>query len=195
MPSLFRKVINNFFHRALVHLVFILFFSSLPIGINAFAESSNSREYIYKASYIYNFTSFIEWPEKARKKITQNGINLCLIGDDPFGAILDRTSEKLFRKGEILNIKRGITLDKLSQCSILFISSSEKPRLREIVRHARNFPVLLIGDTPGFARNGVGINFFIQEHNIHFEINEKAINNSGLNISSDLLDLGRIIEE
>jgi len=176
-------------------LAFVFLFSSTSTYVVAFAESQGSSEYIYKASYIYNFTKFIKWPENSQQQIQRNGINLCLIGQDPFGPILDQTSKKLLEKGQILNIKRGINLDTLPQCSILFVSSSEKPRLGEIVRRAKGFPLLLIGDSPGFAESGVGINFFFQGNNIHFEINEIAIKKSGLKISSDLLDLAKLIKE
>jgi len=195
MPAPFRKPIHYPFRRGLVQWITLLSFSFWFAGPSAFAENPNFREYIYKASYIYNFTKFVKWPEKTRRQIQQNGLNLCLMGEDPFGEILDQTSQKLLRKGEILNIKRGITFDKFSQCAVLFISSSEKSRLSEIVKRTRTLPILLIGDSPGFARQGIGINFFLQEGNIRFEINEKAIERSGLKVSSDLLDLSRSIEE
>lgn len=159
-----------------------------------FAAEQESREYIIKAGFIYNFTKFVQWPSDANNQINKNGINLCVVGRDPFGQILDNTAEELLQRGKTLNIKRGILLSDISQCTLLYISQSEKSRLAKIVTHAKAFPVLLIGDTPGYAESGVGINFFIQKNQIRFEINIKAVELSGLKISSELLGLARIVE-
>jgi hypothetical protein len=161
---------------------------------DTFAAEPESREYIIKAGFIYNFTKFIQWPAEINSQIKKNGTNLCIAGNDPFGSILENTAEKLLQKGKVLKIKRGISLSNISQCSILFISQSEKSRIDKIVTYANTFPVLLIGDTPGYAEGGVGINFFIRNNKIHFEINKKAAALSGLKISSELLDLARIVE-
>jgi hypothetical protein len=160
----------------------------------AFAAEPESREYIIKAGFIYNFTKFVKWPNNIKSQIKKNGINLCVIGKDPFGLILENTAENLLQRGKVLNVKRGVSLSKIPQCTLLFISQSEKSRLAEIVTYAKAFPVLLIGDTSGYAEGGVGINFFIQNNKIHFEINNKAVKLSGLKISSELLGLARIVE-
>ena len=194
MPNTFGKFFPKLILRAVVCLAFLLLPFHTMDNTNAFAEDSSSREYIYKASFIYNFTKFIQWPKKTYSKIGKTGWNLCLIGKDPFGSILDNTAEKLFQKGKVLNLKREVSLSKISQCSILFISKSEKSRLSKIVAHAKGFPILIIGDTPGYAESGVGINFFNQGSKIRFDINKKAIEVAGLEISSELLELARIVD-
>jgi hypothetical protein len=55
-------------------------------------------------------------------------------------------------------------------------------------------PILIIGEWPGFARNGGMINFYLEKEKVRFEVNRQAITTAGLSISSDLLNLSRIVE-
>jgi len=178
--------------------LFGLFPLLLALSFSAFPKSTSaeetSREYILKAGFIYNFTKFIKWPDGIERSIKAKGITLCLVGEDPFGEILDRLSNKIEAKGKNLTIRRQPTKDALQSCHILFISQSEKSRLKEIIEKAERRPILLIGETPGYAQNGVMINFYIEGNRIKFEINKQALERRGLKVSSELLDLARIIE-
>jgi hypothetical protein len=53
--------------------------------------------------------------------------------------------------------------------------------------------VLTVSDERGFAQQGVGINFYTEEDKVRFEINQDAVNRSGLRISSKLLSLAKIV--
>ena len=160
----------------------------------SFAAGPDSREYVLKAGYIYNFTKFIKWPEEATQEINNKGLNFCLAGKDPFGNILDKFSEKLKEKTRSLVVTPRVSMKDMRQCHILFVSQSEKSNVNEILLRVRGYPVLVIGDSPGFAKNGVSINFFLQKNKIRFEINREALKRSGLVVSSELLNLARIVE-
>lgn len=171
-----------------------LFISIHWFGLSpSFAAGPDSREYVLKAGYIYNFTKFIKWPKGATRAIENGGLKFCLAGEDPFGKILDRFSEKLKKKNKILVITAPVSYEEMPQCHILFVSSSEKSNVRKIIRRVSKHPVLVIGDTPGFAKKGVGINFFLQQNKIRFEINRQALERAGLTVSSELLNLARIV--
>ena len=98
MPSIVKRNFLFLTPRAVACLAFLLFPFQFLENNTAFAEASNSKEYIYKASFIYNFTKFIQWPKKAYAKIEKPGWNLCLIGKDPFGSTLDNTAKRLLQK-------------------------------------------------------------------------------------------------
>ena len=84
---------------------------------------------------------------------------------------------------------------EIPECHILFISGSYKERLKEILACTRNRPILTVGDTEGFAEEGVLINFYLVGSKIKFEINEKAVQESGLVMSYRLLSLARIVDQ
>jgi len=162
---------------------------------NAFPQNADSREYILKAGFIYSFTKFIQWPTETQKTIEQDGLVFCLAGKDPFGNTLDNLSQGLRKKGKVLSIALNPGKESLSSCHILFVSGSENNRVEDWSLDARNLPILLIGDTPGYAQRGVGINFYIEGNKIRFEINSKAIERRGIRVSSELLNLARIVGE
>jgi hypothetical protein len=55
-------------------------------------------------------------------------------------------------------------------------------------------PVLTVSEMPGFDELGGMVNFFIEDRRIRFEINPQAAARSGLRISSQLLNLSRIVD-
>ncbi|MFQ5786429.1 MAG: YfiR family protein [Thermodesulfobacteriota bacterium] len=181
-------IIHTFF---LILLFTVSFFYTYP----AFSKNKKAYErvYIVKAGFIYNFTKFIKWPEDAFLH-EMDGFLIGVMGSDPFGNILDTLAAKKKVEGRKLVIKRFSSLDEIETCHILFVSSSEKDHLEEILSKLNGPPVLFVGDTPGYAERGVGINFYIQGNKVWIEFNKEALERAGLKISSQLLNVGRIIK-
>ncbi len=157
-------------------------------------HAQSDREYQIKAAFLYNFTKYIEWP--ANKFADEDTpLSLCVIGDDPFGPILEQTvAEKTFKGRKIL-INRLHVLDELKYCHLLFVSSSERERVAQITSLATWASVLTTGDMERFAKLGGVINLTKRRNKISFEINRSAADRAGLTISSRLLKLGTIVEE
>jgi hypothetical protein len=51
-------------------------------------RAQSSREYDLKAVFLYNFATFVEWPESVRPPAGQP-IIIGILGRDPFGTVLD----------------------------------------------------------------------------------------------------------
>ena len=83
--------------------------------------------------------------------------------------------------------------DNLTACDILFISSSEKDRLSSIMATLKDLPILTVSEIEGFTQRGGIINFIIVANKIRFEINPDAAKQVGIHISSQLLQLARIV--
>jgi hypothetical protein len=155
-------------------------------------ESSSVREYQVKAAFLYNFAKFVEWP--AGSFVDDNSpIILCIIGHDPFGELLNALRDKVI-DGRRFLIKRISSVEALEECHILFISSSERRNLSQILQIVKNKSVLTVGDTNGFAQSGVVINIIPAERRLGFEINVEAAQRAQLKISSQLLKLARIVK-
>jgi hypothetical protein len=56
-------------------------------------------------------------------------------------------------------------------------------------------PILTVSEIEGFAQRGGIINFIIVEKKIRFEINPDAAKQVGIHISSQLLQLARIVTD
>jgi len=160
--------------------------------ISAVAQQS---EYTIKAVFLEHFTRFIEWPESSEIADASSPFYVAVIGENPFGTILDQIYAEQKIKNKIVEILYVSSPDEITDCHILFISSSNKERLPEILLLTRNKPILTVSDTDGFAENGVLINFYLAGSKIKFEINEKAVHESGLVMSYRLLSLARIVNQ
>ncbi len=79
-------------------------------------------------------------------------------------------------------------------CQVLFISSSERPQIKEVLENLRGSNTLTVGDTTGFAQSGVAINFILEQDRVHFEINVKSAQKAGLKLSSKLLSVAKVVE-
>lgn len=156
----------------------------LPMAGEAQARE-RSLEYGVKAAFIYNFARFVEWPADSTE------ITLCILGENPFGAATSEVDGK-----SLGNRKFQVMQDSSvgPQCNIVFIGASEQGRLERILDSAGKLGILTIGDTPGFARMGVMINFYLDENGrVRFEINPESAGRAGLRISSKLIQLGKMV--
>lgn len=150
------------------------------------AQSFSSREYEIKAAYLYNFVKYVDWP-------SGDTITIGVLGGNPFGSALAPLDGKIV-KGRRLVIKALDSVHAAQKCQIIFISSSEKQRLPEIFENLKSARVLTVGETQGFASGGGIINFIEENNKVHFEINAEAARRIGLNISSELLKLARLVK-
>jgi len=172
-------------------ILVIVFFAN---GSIALAELRDPREYAIKASYIYNFTKFIHWPEEVDRKINDSGLTICVAGENPFGKLLVKLEKKYRAKGKKILIKYRVSSKEMPECQVLFIDRSKNKHLEHILAQVKDYPVLVVSDTPRFAERGVGINLFLRGNKIRFEINKQAIDRSGLRVSSELLNLAKIVK-
>lgn len=155
-------------------------------------QQAGDNEYSLKASFILNFAKYVDWPESKDIQRDQKFI-IGILGQDPFGPEIETLRNKKIRdtKIEIMHFNRT---GEISRCNILFISSSEISNLKIILNDLRGKEILTVGDTEGYAGEGVMINLYRSDNRLSFEINKKAAEDAGLKISSHLLKLGKIVE-
>jgi len=156
------------------------------------AQSEPPSEYQIKAAFLYNFAKFVEWPADTFAD-PHDPIVLGIVGEDPFGSVLDKIVLGKTVNGRGLMIKRLKPGPDLRKCHILFISSSEKKHLAPILESLQGSSVLTVGETDRFAQSGGVINFILEENKVRFEINSETAARARLKISSKLLALARIV--
>jgi uncharacterized protein DUF4154 len=157
----------------------------------AAAQETGSRAYAIKAGFIYNFTRFIKWPPSSR--LNGNTYNICVIGDNPFGSILERLEEKHRSKEHPLKIKLDVSQDNFEGCHMLFVSFSERFNVEQIVEQTKNLQILTVGDTEGFAERGIDINLLVAKNKVKFEISKQCLDRKGFKVSSELYDLATLV--
>lgn len=173
-------------------ILILLAVNQLGTGPMAQAQPP-SREYAVKAAFLYNFAKFVQWPA-ASFFDDQTPLNVCILGEDPFGAAMQTIQNKTVR-GRKLVVHRYRQSEDLEKCHLLFICRSEKEMLSDVLEALRNCSVLTVSDMDAFAERGGVIHFIQVDNKLRFEINLDAAERAALKISSRLLKLARIVRE
>jgi hypothetical protein len=168
--------------------------AALAVSGLASAAEPAPTEYEIKAAFIYNFAKYVEWPEETTVD-SGDVFVIGVLGDDPFGPLLDKIAENRTIGDKPIVIRRFDRIEDYTPCHILFVAASEQDHLPAIIEALGDSPVLLIGDTRGFARTGVAVNFVIEHSKVRFQINPEAAARAGLRISSKLLRLATIVTQ
>lgn len=155
---------------------------SLTAVTSAAQEATESQ---VKAAYLYNFGKFVTWPATSTPDLAPREI--CVLGKDPFGAVLDSTVAGESIDGKKIAVRRLTKVQEAAHCSILFVALSEASRLDADIPIARQFGALTVSEIPHFAEHGGMIEFVTQQNKIRFEVNRAAAQQSHLVLSSELL--------
>jgi hypothetical protein len=150
-----------------------------------YAQKSGPTENEVKSAYLYNFGKFVEWPAKAAS--VGEFFTICVLGDDTFGSTLESTIARESINGKKVLVKRVAKSQDAMSCRILFISSSQQSRLKDILADLDKISVLTVSDMPDFTRRGGMIQFVLEANKVRFEVNLTSAERTGLALSSQLL--------
>lgn len=164
------------------------------VATSVFAQSREASEYQIKAAFLYNFAKFVEWPPENSVK-AGDPMTICIVGEDPFGNILDEFTKAKTINGRPVLITRLKPGQDLKGCQIAFISSTDRSQLKSIFQNAARAHVLTVGESQGFSAGGGVIDFIREDKMVHFEVNVDAAQRANLKISSKLLGLAKIVKE
>ncbi len=177
------------YHRYKAGNIFSAF--CLPVfALTVFLHAeSNASEYQEKAEFICSFAKFVRWPQEEN---ADKPLQICIIGDNPFGTVLKNMGDKKVR-GRLISFRVCPDGKGAEDCHIVFVSALKTEHLPAIISRFSSHPVLTVGDIPGFTAYGGIINLMRTGDQLHFEINTDAAHRSGLQISSQLLKLAHIV--
>lgn len=166
--------------------ILLLFLFSL----NCFAQYN---ENVIKAAYIERITRFIEWPS-SKSLLSQEPFVIGVYNEDEFYHTLVEVFKEKPIKGHIVKIISVETVEQIIGCSLCYISEKAKPVIRDFILKANTSGVLLVSGTTGFCKEGVHINFYIEDEKLKFEINEKSLGSTGFKVSYLLMQNTKIIQ-
>ncbi len=146
-----------------------------------------------KAVYLEKFTRFIEWPQDSSFADTTQPFVIGVLGKNPFDHVLDEVYKKYKIKNRKVEIKYFSDPARITECSLLYISASEKDRLLSILSQINDKPILTLSDSKGFAEEGVHINLYSKNNRFDYEINESTLVRSGFSVWAQLLSSAKIV--
>ena len=149
------------------------------------ANAGEPLELAVKATYLYKLAPFVDWrpgtfPDPA------GPFTLCVIGDDPFGPVLDRAVMGQRVDNHPIVVRRLPTATPKSDCALAFVAGSKSQSVKDGLRQLIGTSVLTVTDnqsSPGI------VDFVNEDGRVRLRIDDEAAQTNGLEISSKLLKL------
>jgi len=158
------------------------------LAIATSAGGEESLDLAVKATYLYKLAPFVDWPA-ASFPTPDSPFELCVVGNDPFGAVLDRAVAGQRINGHPIVIDRLPRAQHNSNCDMAFVAGSRGQPVGDALRELAGAPVLTVTDGP---TQGI-VDFVTDEGRVRFRIDDQAAADSGLSISSKLLRLAMAV--
>jgi YfiR/HmsC-like len=154
------------------------------------AAAQQETDYAVHANIIYHFTKYIEWPGNKKS----GDFIIGTIGDTPLYDELNKNIGSKMVGDQKIVIKRFSSSAATFNCHILFISADERLSMKKIASRTAGTSILLVSESEGLAQKGGCINFCIVSDRLKLEINKYNIEERGLSIALELLQLGKIVK-
>jgi hypothetical protein len=170
------------------NLVFSLRLLFLVATLSVCAQNAPS-EFEVKAAFLLNFTRFLEWSES---DLPANApLNICIVGDDPFGRTLDQLVEGEAVQSHPIEVVR-LKSPGDGTCHVMYFSRPTKDAVKVLpsVRPG----ILTVGEDSEFLRGGGMVAFVIENRRVRFDVNIAVMRKGGVRASSRLLSVARSVK-
>lgn len=171
-------------------LLLALASSGAPVSAEA-PTVADSRQ--VKALFVVSFLNFTEWPAS---RLGPNGAPLVIavLGDHVFAGLVGEAAAGRSVAGRRVSVRSVAEPDEVGDAHLVFVAGSLAGRLPAVLRSLERKGVLTVGDTDGFARDGVAINLYIFDSKVRIEVNTTVAARAGVHLSANLLRLARVVE-
>jgi hypothetical protein len=179
--------------RATRHPAWVALLAALVCASAAPAQPQAS-EVSLKSAFIYKFVHYAEWPPEALGA-PGDPIALCVIGQDEIAQVLEEAVRGRTIHDRPLVVRNVADAEATAGCHVLFVGWSLSAQIDRVLARVADQPTLTVGDADGFAERGGIINFTRSGARLGFEINRAAAVRAGLQLSSQLLKLSKLVPE
>lgn len=151
--------------------------------------ADRSLEFAVKATFLFKFATFVEWPAGSFESDTAP-FNLCVVGADPYGGrIAQAVAGQTVGRHPIV-LRQIFKADARSNCHAMFISGSADQGVEDALRAVDGTPVLTVTDSALDPAAGI-MHFVVVNDRVGFDIDNVTATRNHLVISSKLLSLAR----
>lgn len=157
------------------------------LALAAGAARAQPSEEAVKAAFLPRFARYVVWPAAALPE-AGTAFQLCIVGRDPFGRMLDQAASGELIDGHSVVVRRVASADRTAGCHLAFVQGAEPGETARLLLALRRRPVLTVTDSRAGPQRGI-IHFAVAGGRVRFFIDEAAAAERGLSISSRLLAL------
>ena len=162
-------------------LMFLLVFSG-----NLTLMAQNEK---FKALFLYNFIKNVEWPQGSK----QGDLIIGVLGNSPIFKELEAITNTQRSGSQPLKVKMVTALDEAADCHLIYVSPNKAGMIAQLITKTSGNHILVISDCKGAIQQGSGINFIMDGDKLKFEICKHNIEQKGLKVSTNLLNLGVVV--
>ena len=153
-----------------------------------------SREYPLKAAFLYQFTTYVRWPETVFAD-EKSPFVFGILGTDQVGSILRKVAKVKDVGGRPIVVRNYSKPENIRDCHLLFISQSVEAKTQaSTLRLLAGKNMLIVGETQDFLAMGGVFNFAIEQNRIKIRISKSAYERESLSVSSKLLRVATVVE-
>jgi hypothetical protein len=153
-----------------------------PLAVHA----QVARDKAIRAVLLFHIAQLTEWPTNAFTS-DQDPFVIGVVGQDPFGEVLEATVDKETVRGRKIVIERYLTVADIGNPHLLFISASASTSLGVILPRIEDRPTLTVADVERAEERGVMVHLYWQDNRARMIINHEAVAKKGMVMSQRLL--------
>ena len=166
---------------------------ALLLVLGGVAARAQPSETAVKAAFLPRFARYVNWPAPATPP-SGAAFQLCIVGRDPFGPLLDQAAASELIDGHPVTVRRMASPDRAGGCQLAFVEGATPPETARMLLALRNQAILTITDARAGPQRGM-IHFTIVGGRVRFFIDDAEAAGRGLSISSRLLALAAGVRE
>ncbi|RYD24457.1 MAG: YfiR family protein [Verrucomicrobiaceae bacterium] len=160
------------------------------LAIASDVRAQPSKEYQLKAAFLYNFAKFVEWPARSFAS-PESPFVIGVYRADSFGGELEKAVKGRKIGGHPIVVSLVPSAAAARQTQILFVGAAQDGKLAELKGALQGSPVLTVGESPAFAKQGGMITFALKDNSLRFTIDNGSAEKAGVKISSQLRKLAQ----
>lgn len=133
-----------------------------------------------KAAFLFNFTKFVTWTPAERP------LGICIAGNPALTAATAEVVRGSVVGGRSVSAMALPASRVIDGCDLLYLADLKADDALAILSRVRG-PVLTVGETPRFLRDGGVVRMYLDGNRLRFQVNRRQADASGLKISSQLM--------
>jgi hypothetical protein len=168
--------------------ILIILISLFCLPSSGYTEKVKNPDFrAVEAAYLRNFAHYVNWPENTFSNDLAPW-HICVLGDDPFGELLENTLQGRSVKDRPFSIFRTHKISELDHCQIVYVAYMISMSRRAAIAELKKLPILTVSDAPEFLQEGGIIRFDISDY-VKININLDQARSSSLNIQTKMLEV------
>lgn len=174
-----------------VLLLAVAVIATVPATVREAA--AQPMEAAVKAAFLPKFAPYATWPALSVPPAGASYV-ICVVGRDPFGALIDDAVVGERRDVSPLSVRRLDRVDRGSGCHIVYFGGSAVQPVAAGLAALAGAPVLTVTDARVGRDRGI-VHFELKSGRVRFHIDNEAAARADLILSSKLLSLALSVKQ